>query len=64
MNLTDLYFYVFNNVKNNHIKINLMGMISFIKSGLKHIKRGSPHWIVVSQIRGFLMCFKQLIVEK
>lgn len=58
-----LYFWIFNNVKNDRLRINLMGMISFFKSTLKHIKRKNPDWMIKNQIQGFLMCFKQLIVE-
>jgi len=58
-----LYFWIFNNVKNDMLRFNLMGMISFLKSILKHIKRGNPNWMVKNQIQGFLMCFNQLITE-
>ena len=57
-----LYFWIYNNVKNPNIKINLMGMIQFAKSGIKHIKRRNPSWMLKSQIKGFLMCLKQLLI--
>ncbi|HBA85985.1 MAG TPA: hypothetical protein DCZ95_18020 [Verrucomicrobia bacterium] len=56
-----MYFWVFNNIKNGHIKINLMGMIQFAKSAKKHIIRGNPSWMWMAQIRGFFMCFRQLL---
>ncbi len=56
-----MYFWIHNNIKNYRIKINLMGMISFAKSFKKHILRRNPHWMAMDQLRGFWMCFKQLI---
>jgi len=54
------YFLVFRKVKNHKVRFNLMGMISFTKSGIKHFKRRSPTWMIKEQVKGFFICLKQL----
>jgi len=55
------YFKIFNSRINIYSKINLMGIIAFIKSAIKHFRRGSPSWMIVGQVKGVKMCVKQLI---
>ena len=56
-----MYFWIHSNVKNYRVKINLMGIIAFWRSAVKHWQRGSPKWMVRKQMRGIAMCFKQLL---
>lgn len=56
-----IYFFIHNNMRPTYTKISLMGIIMFYKSFKKHLKRRSPHWILKNQLRGMLMCTKQLI---
>ena len=62
--LTKIYFLIFNSKINLYTKINLMGIISFLKSGIKHIKRKSPIWMIINQINGMFMCVFQLIKNR
>ena len=62
--LNKIYFLIFNSKINQYTKINLMGIISFIKSGIKHIKRKSPFWIIINQIKGIFMCIFQLMTKQ
>ena len=59
-----LYFKIFNAKIDPYVKINLMGIIAFLKSAIKHFRRGSPSWIIVNQFKGIWMCSKQLIEEE
>ena len=61
--LTELYFYIFNSNINPYTKLNLMGIIAFYKSFLKHYKRKSPRWMILLQVKGIVMCLKQLFKE-
>jgi len=54
------YFKIFNSKIDIYSKINLMGIIAFWKSAIKHIRRGSRLWMILSQLRGVGMCAKQL----
>ena len=56
-----LYFFIFNNISNYKIKMNLMGVIAFLKSIFKHLKRKSPIWMILSQFKGLFACLRQLI---
>ena len=56
-----LYFYIFNNVEDLYIRINLMGMIAFYISAKKHIMRKSPFYLVARQAKGLLQCFYQAV---
>ncbi len=57
-----LYFVFARRAYKNLIFFNLMGLLSFYKSAQKHWKRGSPSWLVFSQMKGCFMSFRQLIV--
>lgn len=59
-----IYFWIYNNIKSHKLRFNLMGIIAFIKSGIKHYKRGSPQWMIRSQADGCFMCFRQLFMRK
>jgi hypothetical protein len=56
-----LYFWIFRNVKNFHIRFNLMGVIAFYKSVKKHLFRKHPLWMVTAQVRGIGMSIRQLL---
>lgn len=60
--IDNLYFWIFNNIKSHRLRFNLMGMIAFLKSGIKHYKRGNDWWMIRSQIHGFFMCLKQIFI--
>jgi len=59
-----MYFWVFRNIKNDKLKMNLMGILAFWKSLRKHIKRRSPLWMITAQIKGMFMCIRQLLVNR
>ena len=59
----DLYCLIFRHVKSHKIRINLMGIISFMKSAVKHYRRQAPKWMVREQLGGVWMCLKQLFQE-
>jgi hypothetical protein len=60
--LVELYFRIHNTKGDLFIKMMLMGVIAFILSAIKHIKRRSPFWIVANQFKGIVMCTSQLIL--
>ena len=62
--LDKIYFQLIIPMKDSHIKLNLMGLIAFTKSFIKHLKRKSPTWMLKKQVEGFIMCLKQLIFER
>jgi len=62
--LDSIYFKIFNSKIDIYSKINLMGTIAFWKSFIKHIRRGSKPWMILSQLNGIKMCVKQLVEKR
>ena len=61
--LDALYFFIFHHVRSFRLRFNLMGMIAFLKSGIKHARRGN--WgVVKDQADGFFMCLKAIFSRK
>ena len=57
-----LYRWIFYHIQYPQ-KIHAMNVIAFYLSAKKHIRRKSPRWMVVAQVSGMWMCFKQLWKE-
>ena len=53
------YFFCFRRGHKSMFWFSIMGAIAFHKSTLKHLKRGSPKWLVKEQIGGMAKCLLQ-----
>lgn len=56
-----MYYWIYNLKIDPWLKMNLLGVIAFSRSAWKHLRRGNRAWMVVDQLRGILMCVKQMV---
>jgi len=64
--IRETYFLIFNKFfwkypDKRSLIISLMGILAFLMTAIKHIKRRNPPWMVWSQFRGMVMCAWQVV---